>query len=1050
MLSCLEHSRLFHLNPKTEEGSRMRYLRRTLWLLAVVVLITTIWGADLPRQATAAEPAEAFLQGLLDRGLDDMAIAYLEQMQTSPLCPPEFKQVIDYKAGVTLVAGARTIRSTSERAKQLDAARARFEKFLAANPNHDLSSSATTQLANVLVERGRMLVDESQRASKTPDERKQLLADARKLYGEAKAVFVKAEQHYSELLKQMPAGLIDRKKVKEIEARARARADLVQSRLFLGTVVYETAMTYPADGKQRKDLLAEAAAKYKELYEKYGTWLGGLYGRMWEGRCYKELGDHKKALQIFDELLAQVDEPAAFRQLKNKALILSLETSVQPEVKQYKAAVDNANEWLGSIRGDEQSSPDGLAIKYLSAGAFMEYGRGMDDNAAKQRNLIKQARDLFEFVSRFPGDYQNPAKAKLADPLFGAKKADEGEPATFADARDRGKAALDRMQAIETQDKLDLAAGKTENHAKSLKEIAELRDEAVKYYQLALTMISPKTSVDDINVVRYYLAYLHWICGDAYRAAVLGEFLATSYPESVGARQGAKIAMAAYAKLFNEAAIGSPGREFANAHMVKVADYITRRWADGPEAGDAWMMMLRTAVVGGNLQEASGFLEKVPTESSRRGEAELMVGRAYWADYLRCLRLEEDSRPAADVMAKNLAEAKKLLAAGIEHSQGQAVDASLFAAVLSLAQIHLRDGKPAEAVKVLDEPKIGAHTLLQQKHPASQKPGYDIETYKTALRAYVAARELEKAEKTMDVLEKAVAAEGDEQAASKLTQIYISLGRELQELLEGLRKQNKTEELTAVSGGFELFLNRISEREQGNTFNSLNWVAETFLGMGSGFDPGGQSLPPEAEKYYEKAAETYRTILKKCKDDANFAPNTDVVYSIRMRLAKSLLRLGQYETAMKYLVSVLVKKNMMIDAQVQAAHIYQDWAAMPGNARRYLKAIKGGYPSKKTQDNVVWGWLKIAKIAATSKKHADIFHEARYNLAVCQMEAALTLRGQKKKDGLAAAERSVTRMKLLYPDMGGDKWLAKYDTLLRKIQKLQGKTATGLDQSKKS
>ncbi|MBN2294443.1 MAG: hypothetical protein JXM70_18585, partial [Pirellulales bacterium] len=363
----------YPLNPTTEEGSRMRYQRRTLWLLAVAVLLATIFVANPPRPAFAAEPAEDFLQGLMDRGLNDMAMVYIEQMRTSPLCPPEFKKIIDYKAGVTLVAGSRSIRSTPERAKQLDLARGYLEKFLADNPNHDLASSATTQLANVLVERGRMLVDESERASKTPDEKKQLLTDARKLYGEAKAVFDKAEKHYTEILKKLPTGLIDRKNTEQIEARAKARGDLVQSRLFLGTVIYETAMTYPADSKERKALLVEAADKYKSLYEKYSSWLGGLYARMWEGRCYKELGDHKKALQIFDELLGQVDDPAAFRQLKNKALILSLETSVQPEVKQYKSAIDNASKWLESIRGDEETSPDGLAIKYLSGGAFLEY-----------------------------------------------------------------------------------------------------------------------------------------------------------------------------------------------------------------------------------------------------------------------------------------------------------------------------------------------------------------------------------------------------------------------------------------------------------------------------------------------------------------------------------------------------------------------------------------------------------------------------------------------------------------------------------------------------
>jgi tetratricopeptide (TPR) repeat protein len=1010
----------------------MRYPKLALWLLAVA------WIAGPGHVAIGAEPAEAFLQGLQDRGLNDMAMAYIEQMQSSRLCPSEFKKAIDYKAGIVLMAGAGSIRSIPEQAKRLDAARGRFEKFLAEHADHELASSATAQLANVLVERGRMLVDESGRPSKTAADKKRLLDRARGLYGEAKAVFVKAEKHYSAILKTMPTGLIDRKNVKEIEARAGVRIDLMESRLLIGTVIYETAMTYPAGSKQRKEMLNEAAAKYKSLHEKYSPRLHGLYARMWEGRCYKELGDHKKALRIYDELLARQEDEPLIHRLKNKALILSLETSMQPNVNLYKPAIDNFNDWLQSSRGNEQSSKDGLAIKYLAGGAYLEYARGMDEKDQKRREPIARARKLLRFVSRFPGNYQREARLKLADPLLGGVAGDkDGEPATFVEACERGRAALDRMQALETQDKLDQSRGKTENHERNVKEIDGLRAEAMKYYRMALGMVSPQTSVEDVNLARHYLTYLYLLANDTYRAAVLGEFLATRYPNSAGARQSAQFAMVAYARLYNRAKAGSPAQEFGNRHMVAMAEYITQRWPNSPEASDAWMMLLHIAVRGGKLPAASDLLGKLPAESSRRGEAELMVGRAYWADYLRSQRLEESARPSQDEQVKKMAEAKCLLAAGIEHSAGRRIDASLFASVLSLAQIQLRDGSPDEAVKLLDDPKIGAHTLLMKKHPAAAQSGYDIKTYKTALRAYVANRNLDKAEKTMDDLEKAVAAEGDAQAASKLTRIYISLGRELQELLEGLRKQDKGEQLQAVSGGFELFLNRISQRQQGNTFNSLNWVAETFFGMGAGFDPGSRSLPPQAEKYYEKAAQTYRIILKKCKEDETFAPRKDAVYGIRIRLAKCLLKLGQYEKAMRYLLSVLVHRNMMIDAQVQAAYTYQAWAATPGNSRRYKSAIRGGYRSKKTKTNVVWGWQKIAKMAASSKKHAAIFHEARYNLSLCQMKLALMLRGQKRKDALNSAAKSIARLQILYPKMGGPGWQKKYDALLKKIEDLQ-------------
>lgn len=1023
----------------------MRYSRLALWLS--VAIAATAWMAESRHFAAAAEPAEAFFQGLQDRGLDDMAVLYLDAMQTSPLCPPEFKQTIDYKAGVALVNGAAAIRTTKERVKQLDAARARLDKFLAEHADHELASNATTQLANVLVERGRMLADEANASTKTPEEKQKLLDQTRGLYDEAKGVFAKAENHYVEMLKTMPTGLIDRKNTELIEKRSQVRADLVQSRLFLGTVVYETAMTYAADSPERKKLLEEAAAKYKDLYEKYSAWLAGLYARMWEGRCYKELGDYNKAMQIFDELLAQVDEPAAFRQLKNKALILSLETSLLPAVKQYKTAIDNFTDWQKSARAAEQSSADGLAIKYLAACAYLEYARPLEEKDAKRGEAIAAARDLLRFVSRFSGDYQRSADARLGDPLLGLKTAAEGEPTDFAGAQQRGRAALEQVQAAETRDNLETSQGKSENHEKNLEEIARLRGEAIKFFQTAIFLATPETPLDDLNIARYYLAYLYLSAGNEYEAAVLGEFLAVRYPQAAGARQGAKIAMAAYAKMYNRAKPGDELQDFGNRHMTAVAEYITKCWPESPESADAWLMLLRTAVAGGNLAAGGEILGKIPPGSNLLGEAEMMLGRAYWAEYLRALRLDESVRPAEEETAKNLDEARRLLAAGIEQSAAAAVDAPKFAAVLSLAQIHLRDGKADEAVKLLDDEKIGAHALLNLKHPAAQQPGYDVETYKTALRAYVAVRDLDKAEKTMDVLEKAVAAEGDAEAAARLTQIYIGLGRELEELLQALRQQNKEEQLQAVSEGFELFLNRIAERKQGNTFNSLSWVAETFFGMGSGFDSDGAALSPQAEKYYEKAADTYRTILKKCQEDKSFAPRDDAADGVRIRLAKCLLRLGNYETAMKYLLGVLVRRNNMIDAQVQAAHTYQAWAAMPGNSAKYAGAVGGGYRSKKTGENVVWGWLKISKMTAAAKSHAEIFHEARYNLALCQVESALTLSGQKKKNGLQIAENGITRLQLLYPDMGGPQWRPKYDALLKKIETLQGKPAVGLGKS---
>jgi len=94
--------------------------------------------------------------------------------------------------------------------------------------------------------------------------------------------------------------------------------------------------TYGPGSKESAETLKAAAKKYHELYTKYEDYLAGLYARMWEGRCYKELGDTEKAFEAFEDLLAQPSEPQAFRLLKSKTLILLLETALLPEVKQER------------------------------------------------------------------------------------------------------------------------------------------------------------------------------------------------------------------------------------------------------------------------------------------------------------------------------------------------------------------------------------------------------------------------------------------------------------------------------------------------------------------------------------------------------------------------------------------------------------------------------------------------------------------------------------------------------------------------------------------
>ncbi len=994
------------------------------WLLAGGLLVAGV-GFDA-RACLAAEECQRFLDGLRQRGYFDMALEYLEQMRTSPLASQQFKAMIDYEAGVTLKDSARTGRARSVREKQLDEARVMFKRFLAEQPEHPLAAGGNTQLANLLVERGKLKVEQAADAKTSAQQKKQLREEAQALYGEAEQVFGRLEEYFLAEYRKFDKFLKDPKK---IEAKDHVRRNLFEARISSAQMLEEMSKAHEPGSADHKKCLEGAAAKYQKLYDNYGGILVGLYAHMWEGRCYRELGRIDDAFVAFQDLLAEPDESPPFRLMKNRTMILFLETALLPAVRKYKMAIDEADQWEKEARGQDETSPEGLAVKCLAGEVAFEYARSFDkkqsssQNADARRAAMTKARKLLMYVAGRPGEYQRQAKALLRRKEFAGEDASIPEPANYAEAGDRARDAFELMQ--DPQLKPD--------------ELAAARADAIEYYRMAFRLKPADVEAEELNVMRYHLAYLYWASGDVYEAAVLGEFLARRYSGGLAARPGAKIAMAAYVRLFNEAP--PDDRQFENDRMIGIAKYVAERWAGEPEGDEAWMTLISTALKDGDLPTAQQYLANISADSPRRGKAELMTGQRLWAAYLAASRKPEDERPDQAQLDEMVEQAQQTLENGIQRmrkpvDEGADIDYTLVASVLSLAQISIGANQPDQAVKWLQDPKVGALTLVKSGHPATDRGNFAVETYKAALRAYVATQQLDKADKVMKALEQQINKGGDAAAAGKLTRIYISLGRELQDQLERLGKQGNNQGLQRVSQGFEKFLDQILQREEGNTFNSLNWVAETFFGLGKGFDTGGSKLPDEAKKYYEKAAKAYGNILTLCSEKKiEFQPGATT--SISIRLAKCFRRLGEYAKARDLLKAILKDRATMVDAQIEAAYTYQAWGAEKSAA--YNVAIMG-YP-----DGNIWGWGLLARKVYGNQKYRSVFHEARYNLALCRLKYAQTQKSTKKKALLLQAEKDITNVQRQFPAMGRKQgWYDKYDVLLKKIQSLRGVKVTGL------
>ncbi|NQT37464.1 MAG: hypothetical protein HQ581_08250 [Planctomycetes bacterium] len=980
--------------------------------LQVLIAGMVVMGTLGARPAEAVERASDFLDGLRKQGYFDMAIDYLEQMRTSPLAPPEFKKTIDYEAGITLVAESRTTRSATTREKCLDGAREHFKTFLTAQANHPLVPDANIQLANVHFEWGKISVAQANAPGKTAQEKKDLLDTARKLLEDAHKAFVAAEDLMHKKSNKFPKEIPDSDK-KALEERGAARADWMRSQLLLAAAVYELSTTYEPGSTQHKEQVTKAAKTYGDVYKLFGSSRqGGLRARLMEGRCFKELGDTAKALEILTNLTTLLpDEPEVFRILKNQTLVQTLETLllVKPKPK-YAEAITLGTKWIKDARGAEESDIEGLQIHFLTGRAAYEFAKTLKDDDPKSQENRRAAKKDFAYVGRFDGKYQQEAKA-LELELAGVKDEERKEPKNFVDARDRGKQAWEKMRVADLQDKAEAAEGKTENHERLVKQKAEGLADAKKYYRMAMGFDTSDVLADDLNEVRYHLCYLYYLGGDLYEAAVTGEFVAKNYPETLGAAACGIIAMASYQTLY----AGAPknDRQFETDQVYRLAKYVADRWPARPQAADALIVLVNIAIQRNEYAQAMQYLAKIPEDSRRRAEAELKTGAACWKAYVDAYHLPEQQRPNQATLLEMRKTSRQLLEQGIGRSREEVkstadVSNALAGCILYMVQIYSGSDEPEKAVEWMDDEKIGLLKLIADGHEATKAQAFRIQAYKVALRTYVAVGDIEKAKTSLDQLQELVSAGGDAEAAKTLTNILISLAQDLEQSLAELGTEGKQEEIKKLSAGFEMFLSEITKRS--DDFQTMLWVATTFTGLGSGLSTGQTRQSAEAARYFSLAAEAYQEMIGRCEKDPNFAP-AGALPALQMRMAGSHRQAGHFKEAMAVLRTALEEKERAIATQIAAAEVYQAWGKEKPDY--YLFAIQGSPTYRQ-----VWGWGKIAKVIGTRPEYRHIYHQARSNLAECRLQHALTLTGDQRTEKLEQAQRDVTAIQQLYPKLG--------------------------------
>lgn len=1018
-------------------------------ILRSVVVVLTLAALAVP-EIHAKEPYVEFMEGLRQRGYLDTTLEYLDTLRDDPNCPTEIKELVPFEKAATLLSMARSTSITNPEVqkRQLEEALGYLDEFTKASPNHPRAGEANTEKAGILLGQVRVEVWQS-RSPGNHENRAEFQQRARDLVKQARAIYQTAHDQHKAKWEGYPK-FIDQVEDKQLyEERRQAEIKYILAQLDLANCTYEEAQTYDKDSTEYGAKLRDAAAQYEDIHSKYRSQLGGLYARLWQGKCYEEQNDIQRAIGIYNELLEHPGQSAAMIQLQDQVRHFKLICLNHEKRKDYQLVIDQAGEWIAAARGSKKYTNVGIGIQWEQALAYEALADNRETSEPDRRRYINSALANIRTIKRFPGQYKDLATFKERDLMLKLRGGDAlADPEDFETAFSLAQDLVTK-KTKPLQEALENAKS-ADDRKKAQQDLQIHIDEAVRLLKIALRLADADTAVGDVNRARYYLGYMYYLGRQSYEAAILTGFVARHYGDEnpVQAQDSAYMSMAAYVQAFNENGRlkRKADQKIDVAQMREMAEFLIAKWPESDRAMDARDQLGRVYRMLDDFPEAANWFSQIPETAARYTEAQTLAGQAYWSAYVLAANKAEADRPSQQQLDEWMVAAEKHLRTGIQRGEKETPAATsatdeLIAAKVSLVQILVSQQKYQEGVNLLmKDPHavIGAIQVDDEsKRPTDTGSVKSISfaslAYQLLLRCYVGLgnEHLDDARATMNRLEKIGGGGG-----AALTEIYRQLGDELKQELAQLKAAGKVEQFNQVRSSFETFLDDLFKRKD-QTVNSLTWIGETNYGLAQ----GSSDDPAASAKYFDRAAAAYQSILDRASADDKFidAARLD---SVRLRLVNCRRNQGNFEQAEELVKAIIKAKPRTLDAQMEAASVYQDWGTS-GQGDTYKKLQVAMIGDKASS---VWGWGQTAvQLQRTieaggpdaATRWEDRLYESQYNLATCQHEYGKALTGPERKSQFERAKSTINTFAAITQNFDDD-WWVRFDVLFQDIQRSEG------------
>ena len=948
---------------------------------------------------------------------------------SSPGAPGDFRSAIPLEKAQTYIDAGIAARLPAKRDEYFVLAEQHLNEFLSAG-SHPRQSQARLQLGKLQMVRAAQLAD-----GEADDQQR---ADARNSYLAAAKTFDTIVEDLRGKIKSMQGAKINPDTEPEKAAlRKKYQQEFLEGKVAAAESRRFAAKTFSKPAEQGKELLEQALREFTELSEDFSRYVPGAMAMLHRGQVQEDLGRADQALDSYVRMLEQ-PEADALRDSKFQAGTGMIRLWMANDPPNYKVAIERGQALLDGIRVNEKRSASVQALRVELAKAYLEKAEDTESlKPAERKRAQSSGRQLLIAASKVPSDSMRIAKDLLGS--LGVEAAESVDlpadepPAGVEDALAKARALLELSENVTESIKLMEEQG--EKTADNDKQVAELKQQlrttrglAIRVLRQGLALTKRSDDIEVLNQARRFLAYLLYQNEDYRDAYVVGAFLARQAPGKEDGLSGGVIALNSLQLLFNE--VPQNANDALLAELRSFGSYLSKTWPDDPRAAGAQGVMVRIAMTEGRWDEARELVEKMP-QGAERANYQRLLGRWLWN---RVIQAQQDSPsdPNQEI-AQGLGDAANYLQVGLDGIPGKLVGPDSMEAALILVKVYLKLNQLPKATAVLENAEYGPSPLFdRQGHP---DPDFATDLHRTELQLVVQSmmrpggdREalLERATKVMTQLRESV--QGDD-AQQRLTSIFLSMATDIREQLDQVPAEQRGELVKA----FRVFLDRVAETS--NDVATLIWVGQTLM------DLAEKTMQPTDVRARGVAAELLASAVKTFERLDTLSKDLPLVVHFQHGRANRLI--GGYMKAANTLESLLKEKPNMLDAQIEAALVYEQWAAnlkrQDWAAKAYESALNGARKNAQGK-NTIWGWGIISQKTSGNPQYEDKFFDARFHVAFCRYKWGVSAQDKRL---IQRAERDITQVATVYPKLGGKQKKQRFELLLKSIQKDLGKKQTG-------